>query len=208
MKFPLAFVAALALAPPAYAGTVTGIPTEIHAGSVAGQFLIYNSASEQSTWYGLNLDFIPNLAQFGVVSNAFETHTVVQLQPTGRNVPCDASVCSASSVPEVTNVVANWVALPIDGSTTFTGNVAWPITLFGGITPPTGFSVQGATATGGALYCWINDNGPAALGVGFFWQINGAGYTTPTGYHPLGPVTIWCEGNNYPALYSVTARAY
>jgi hypothetical protein len=68
--------------------------------------------------------------------------------------------------------------------------------LFGGAKPPTGFMVQ--IATGGGMA--INDDGPANPGTnsspqdGFLVpNIGGAGamFTTPTGYTPLGPVSVY-----------------
>jgi hypothetical protein len=83
------------------------------------------------------------------------------------------------------------VTVPIDGSTTLT--MAGPTQLFGGAIPPTGYMVQVYSNTQGGNYCWVNDNGPAALNVGFGIGVNsGVSFVTPKGYTPLGPVSIWC----------------
>jgi hypothetical protein len=72
-----------------------------------------------------------------------------------------------------------------DGSVVVQANVS--TTLFSGKTPPNGFMVESPTL------CWINDNGPAASNTGII--ITGiAGsqlFTTPFGYKPIGPVSIF-----------------
>jgi hypothetical protein len=48
--------------------------------------------------------------------------------------------------------------------------------------------------------CFVNDKGPAGLGIGFFVIAdNGGGdpfsgsFVSPHGYKPIGPVSIWCQ---------------
>ena len=59
-------------------------------------------------------------------------------------------------------------------------------TLFAGVTPQNGFSVCNNCAS--AMF--INDGGTAANNVGF-QLANGATYTTPPGYKPVGPVSVY-----------------
>jgi hypothetical protein len=81
------------------------------------------------------------------------------------------------------------------------------VTLFGGKMPPNGFMIRvfapnGYSTDTGATACFINDNGPASLGVGFYvigdvltspaQPISGT-FATPQGYKPIGPVSIWCQ---------------
>lgn len=86
----------------------------------------------------------------------------------------------------------------------------WPFPLFGGKVPLNGFMVQ---LNEGPFYvqtyCWVNDNGPADMFKGFFIgdQYNGVPlpntFVTPAGYHPIGPVSIYCNNN-----VSIEARAW
>jgi hypothetical protein len=74
-----------------------------------------------------------------------------------------------------------------------------PVILFGGRVPPNGFVVSGATN------CFVNDNGPASQGIGFYlvadvvFTVNGSPGAwsgtsiSPHGYKPMGPVSIWCN---------------
>ena len=59
-------------------------------------------------------------------------------------------------------------------------------TLFAGVTPVNGFSIGNNCAS--AMF--INDGGTAANNVGF-QLANGATYTTPPGYKPVGPVSVY-----------------
>jgi hypothetical protein len=74
---------------------------------------------------------------------------------------------------------------PIDGSTTVTNGVS--TLLFGGAVPPNGFMVQSFGN------CYVNDNGPANIQAGFLVLPNTT-LITPTGYKPMGPVSIYCAG--------------
>jgi hypothetical protein len=87
--------------------------------------------------------------------------------------------------------------------------------LFGGAVPPNGFMVQ--VEAGGPI--WINDNGPAGIGYGngppplsnnpgFVITTGGAPPTfiTPSGYKPMGPVSVNCNAPG-STLY-VAARAW
>ena len=59
-------------------------------------------------------------------------------------------------------------------------------TLFAGVTPVNGFSIGNNCASP----MFISDGGTAASNVGF--QVaNGATYTTPPGYKPVGPVSVY-----------------
>jgi len=74
------------------------------------------------------------------------------------------------------------------------------VVLFDGITPPNGFSVSAFNQT-----CYVNDDGPASSTTGF--TANNPGYTTPFGYKPMGPVSVFCAGNG-PSPAGVVARAW
>jgi hypothetical protein len=85
-------------------------------------------------------------------------------------------------------------------------------TLFNGATPPNGFMIRvfvTSTDTAGYGYpntlCFINDNGTAALGIGFYMTPDENGYSatfnTPIGYKPIGPVSVWCGVKNANAAF-------
>jgi hypothetical protein len=78
-------------------------------------------------------------------------------------------------------------------------------TLFNGAVPPNAFMVRTYRTT----TCIVNDDGPAAYDIntntvtaGFIMTIdplndfgfNTASFSTPPGYRPIGPVSIWCYG--------------
>jgi hypothetical protein len=76
--------------------------------------------------------------------------------------------------------------------------------LFDGITPSNGFSVAGQLGT----ECYVNDDGPASLTTGFF-IFSGTIYTTPFGYKPIGPVSVFCDPSvGGPPNPSIVARAW
>jgi hypothetical protein len=81
---------------------------------------------------------------------------------------------------------------PMDGSMYVMAGMSTP--LFNGTVPPNGFMVQAAT-----LQCFVNDNGPAGLNAGFFFGPNGQEsvnlYVTPSGYKPIGAVSVYCPGS-------------
>jgi hypothetical protein len=91
------------------------------------------------------------------------------------------------------------------------------VTLFGGKVPPNGFMIRvynPATGTQ-SMSCFINDNGPAGLGGGFYvppdyvpagQPVASATFATPHGYKPIGPVSIWCQTGN-SGIY-VAARGW
>jgi hypothetical protein len=89
-------------------------------------------------------------------------------------------------------------------------------TLFKGTVPPNGFMVRVFASTSGlandsygydngSAFCFVNDNGPASLGGGFYLPQDAIGYSgtfaTPIGYKPIGPVSIWCVVPNGVTLY-------
>jgi hypothetical protein len=91
-------------------------------------------------------------------------------------------------------------------------------TLFNGAAPPNGFMVRvfvTSTDTGGYGFpntqCFINDNGTADLGVGFYITPDANGYSgtfsTPIGYKPIGPVSVWCGVKNANSA-SLAARGW
>ena len=93
------------------------------------------------------------------------------------------------------------------------------VTLFNGATPPNGFTVQVYVNSTNvppyglpnATLCFINDNGIANDGTGFFIRPDPDGYTatfiTPVGYKPMGPVSVWCGLRN-ASSGTLTARGW
>jgi hypothetical protein len=85
---------------------------------------------------------------------------------------------------------------------------AQSVTLFGGEVPPNGFMIRVSNSNSSAqvVTCFVNDNGPASLGGGFFVVndlrfeagVTSATFATPNGYKPIGPVSIWCQSGGYP----------
>jgi hypothetical protein len=79
--------------------------------------------------------------------------------------------------------------------------------LFKGNVPPNGFMIRlflnGAPYGGNvsnATVCFVNDNGAAAFGAGFYMLPDTsstvvATFQTPFGYKPIGPVSIWCQNS-------------
>jgi hypothetical protein len=80
----------------------------------------------------------------------------------------------------------------MDGSLTVPGQTS--TTLFNGALPPNGFMIQMQSE----ISCYINDNGPAAAGAGFFVGFANV-FVTPQGYRPIGAVSIWCSASAYVA---------
>jgi hypothetical protein len=76
-------------------------------------------------------------------------------------------------------------------------------TLFGGKVPPNGFFIRvyAGNGYGPPAICFVNDNGPAGLGIGFYIpgdvpgnvSFPSATFASPHGYKPIGPVSIWCQ---------------
>jgi hypothetical protein len=60
-------------------------------------------------------------------------------------------------------------------------------TLFVGVTPVNGFSICNNCASA----MWCSDGGNAASNVGFYIASSGGIYSTPPGYKPAGPVTVY-----------------
>jgi hypothetical protein len=60
-------------------------------------------------------------------------------------------------------------------------------TLFVGVTPVNGFSICNNSAS--AMF--VSDGGTAASNVGFYIAASGGIYTTPPGYKPAGPVSLY-----------------
>jgi hypothetical protein len=102
-------------------------------------------------------------------------------------------------------------------ATVTTGQPA--VTLFGGRVPPNGFIVRVFTTNGypvpNGVYCFVNDNGPAGSGVGFYMppdtananNVSGA-FESPHGYKPIGPVSIYCQTGAGSFPINVTARGW
>jgi hypothetical protein len=92
----------------------------------------------------------------------------------------------------------------IDGRTTLACGTS--TMLFGGAVPPNGFMVQ--STNGQPLI--VNDNGPANFNEGFLLNsasgsLNNNVFITPSGYKPMGPVSLFCGGTG--TVY-VAARAW
>jgi hypothetical protein len=89
--------------------------------------------------------------------------------------------------------------------------------LFGGKVPPNGFMVRVYAVSYGfsGTNCFVNDNGPAGLGVGFYVvgdmgnnAYTSGTFTTPHGYKPMGPVSIWCQFRPNPTPTPLAARGW
>jgi hypothetical protein len=91
------------------------------------------------------------------------------------------------------------------------------VSLFKGQTPPNGFMIR-IWASGGSnganyLNCFVSDNSPAGLGVGFYMLLDSNAQTvsfiSPAGYKPIGPVSIYCQyiSSPIPVLY-LSARGW
>jgi hypothetical protein len=96
-----------------------------------------------------------------------------------------AAVSTSNPFPTEEQGVVHVIIEPqpgTDGSIQLQGNMHQ--TLFGGATPPNGFSVYGDP-----LHCTVNDNGLAGPPLNFGFPLP---YTTPLGYKPMGPVDIYC----------------
>jgi hypothetical protein len=120
----------------------------------------------------------------------------------------------------------------LDGGVTTVPNAS-STTLFGGMVPPNGFLIRVFVNNGnyGVLFpngnygtvCFVNDNGPAGQGVGFYMVpeiaitvpgasdtlpssvvVTSAIFASPHGYKPMGPVSIWCNG----ATVNLAARGW
>jgi hypothetical protein len=88
-------------------------------------------------------------------------------------------------------------------------------TLFSGRVPPNGFMVRVFTSVYGlnipGIVCFVNDSGPANLGAGFYLKPDeaeegapaSATFSSPPGYKPIGPVSIWCTGGQNSAYSTV-----
>jgi hypothetical protein len=117
----------------------------------------------------------------------------------------------------------------MDGGVTTVPN-AQSTTLFGGKVPPNAFMVRvlaygyamvNSTGTILGPTCFVNDNGGAGPGVGFYmvpdiatsvapqgqgtWSYS-ATFASPPGYKPMGPVSIYCENPAGPM--GVAARGW
>jgi hypothetical protein len=70
-------------------------------------------------------------------------------------------------------------------------------TLFSGVTPVNGFSICNNCASA----MWCSDGGTAGNAVGFYIAASGGIYTTPPGYKPVGPVSVYggTNGGNFAA---------
>jgi hypothetical protein len=93
----------------------------------------------------------------------------------------------------------------IDGSTDV--ECGTTTLLFGGATPPNGFWLQ-FLRQGAAV---ANDNGPATYdpisGVGAGFPL-GPGFTTPPGYKPMGPVSVYAYNCGASGSVYFAARAW
>jgi hypothetical protein len=90
-------------------------------------------------------------------------------------------VSTANPLP--VEVAAGSPAVVGDGTI---GNATQAQPIFGGVTPLNGFSI----ANNCSSVIFVNDGGTAAANVGFPIPVGGI-YTTPPGYKPAGPVSIY-----------------
>jgi hypothetical protein len=89
--------------------------------------------------------------------------------------------------------------------------------LFDGMVPPNGYMIRvyAVTYGFGGTNCFVNDNGPAGQGVGFYLvgdvgnnAFTSGTFTSPHGYKPMGPVSIWCQNRPNPTPALLAARAW
>jgi hypothetical protein len=109
--------------------------------------------------------------------------------------------CPAYGAPAATAVPGP----SMDGGVATVPNAS-STTLFSGKVPPNGFMIRVFVPTGSysptETTCFVNDNGPAGMGGGFYVTGDGSAnlaqnasgtFVTPHGYKPMGPVSIWCQ---------------
>jgi hypothetical protein len=94
----------------------------------------------------------------------------------------------------------------LDGSKLITCGIS--TILFNGVVPPNGFMVE---ATQGLPAVMVNDNGPAVFwnatnDQGGFYITGGQIFVTPSGYKPMGPVSVLCPPGAGTAY--IAARAW
>ena len=121
---------------------------------------------------------------------------------------CSSSTRGSPTCPTYTAPAATAVpSTSMDGSINVAAQTS--TTLFKGAVPANAFMVrtQGNPENGNG--CVVNDNGPAnGNGAAGFVMVPDLGlqsatFVTPTGYKPIGPVSIWCTVAQY-----VAARAW
>jgi hypothetical protein len=128
------------------------------------------------------------------VKDANATTQPISTQPdaAGNLVPMHvpASIIGGIAVPASTanplpvEVAAGSPAVVGDG-TIVSATVAQ--TLFAGVTPVNGFAICNNCSSA----MWASDGGTAASNVGFYIAASGGIYTTPPGYKPVGPVSLY-----------------
>ncbi len=133
-----------------------------------------------------------------------------QREVTTAATSCTSSTRGSIACPNYTAPAATAVpGASMDGSTNVAASTS--TTLFKGAVPPNAFMVR-AYWSG---LCVVNDNGLAAANsnpeqvkAGFSLILDAGtqlmgpisvSFTTPPGYKPIGPVSIWCDGPTYVA---------
>lgn len=128
------------------------------------------------------------------VKDANSTTQPISTQPdtAGNLVPMHVP---ATLVAGIATPVSTAAPLPVEvaagtpavvGDATIVSNTQAQ-TLFSGVTPVNGFSICNNCASA----MWVSDGGTAANNVGFYIAASGGIYTTPPGYKPAGPVSLF-----------------
>jgi hypothetical protein len=135
-------------------------------------------------------------------ANATTQPISTQSDAAGNLVPMHVP---ASVVSGVATPISTANPLPVEvaaGSPAVVGDstivsASSPQTLFSGVTPVNGFSICNNCAS--AMF--VSDGGTAGSNVGFYCAASGGIYTTPPGYKPVGPVSVYggTNGGNFAA---------
>jgi hypothetical protein len=119
----------------------------------------------------------------------------------------------AENCPEYTAPAATAVPGPsMDGGVGAIMSGGSSYTLFGGKVPPNGFLIRTFQQSG--TVCFVNDNGAAGIGLGFYilpdaGSTISATFATPLGYKPIGSVNISCFSEGNPTgITSIAARGW
>jgi hypothetical protein len=142
--------------------------------------------------------FLMIVAGLLCVTESFAAHAACDPKQAGATVDCPIFTEPAfTSVPGASM-----------GGTLLVGPGA--TTLFNGAVPPNGFMVQINDQGSAGNICYVSDNGPAqgstsphigfmfggVASTVFLYQATPL-FVSPTGYKPMGPVSVWCPGSLY-----------
>jgi hypothetical protein len=160
---------------------------------------------------------ISTAISLGLTAAFAQQHLV---RPEAKAESCSASQRGSPNCPDYTAPAATALPGPsMDGSMLVPYQIS--TTLFNGAVPPNGFTIraEGIAVTS----CLVSDSG-AANGTGVFISPGGpitgflllqdqvslvtsSSYSTPHGYKPIGPVSVWCTNQINSPTY-VAARGW